>query len=163
LIKASVALIILYLLLNPLKPINSTFSVLSAEDLIAIPQKEERVAENSVTYRISIRVGDIYSHELTVVLGAITIIGLIIGASAIGWSVTRQLLCNVPPSIIESFFSLILITGHNIGDTQRRVDLYNIYLRRLKLVSYVDTMAKTETLERTEEQDQVDEFVEIEI
>jgi low-affinity ferrous iron transport protein len=121
--------------------------------------KEERVADNSLTYRISVRVGDICSHELTVVLGAVTIIGLIIGASAVGWSVTGQLLSNVPPSIIESFFTLILITGHNIGDAKRRVDLYNIYLRRLKLVSYVDTLAK---VENAEEQDQVDEVVEIE-
>ena len=99
---------------------------------------------------------------MTVVLGAITIIGLIIGASAMGWGVTGQLLCNVPPSIIESFFTLILITGHNIGDAKRRVDLYNIYLRRLKLVSYVDTLAKAEQLEKAEEKDQVDEVVEIE-
>ncbi|KAH6680173.1 Low affinity iron permease-domain-containing protein [Halenospora varia] len=124
--------------------------------------KEERVADNSFTCRISVRVGDICSHELTVVLGAITIIGLIIGASAMGWSVTGQLLCNVPPSIIESFFTMILITGHNIGDAKRRVDLYNIYLRRLKLVSYVDTLDKVEQLEKAEVQDQVDEVVEIE-
>jgi low-affinity ferrous iron transport protein len=124
--------------------------------------KEERVADNSLTYRISVRVGDICSHELMVVLGAITIIGLIIGASAMGWSVTGQLLCNVPPSIIESFFTMILITGHNIGDAKRRVDLYNIYLRRSKLVSYVDTLAKVEQLEKAEEQDQVDVVVEIE-
>jgi low-affinity ferrous iron transport protein len=110
--------------------------------------KEERVADNSLTCRISVRVGDICSHELTVVLGAITIVGLIIGASAMGWSVTGQLLCNVPPSIIESFFTMILITGHNIGEAKRRVDLFNLYLRRLKLVSYVDTLAKVEAVEQ---------------
>jgi low-affinity ferrous iron transport protein len=85
---------------------------------------EERVPDNCLTRRISIRVGDICSHELTVVLGAITIVGLIIGASAMGWSVTGQLLCNVPPSIIESFFTMILITGHNLGEAKRRVDLF---------------------------------------
>jgi low-affinity ferrous iron transport protein len=83
-------------------------------------------------------VGDVCSRELTVVLGAISIIGMIIGASAMGWSVTGQLLCNGPPSIIESLI-MILITGHNIGDVKRRVDLHSIYLRRLKLVFYVDT------------------------
>ncbi|RDL35891.1 Uncharacterized protein BP5553_06503 [Venustampulla echinocandica] len=124
--------------------------------------KEERVADNSLTCRISVRVGDICSHELTVVLGAITIIGLIIGASSMGWSVTGQLLCNVPPSIIESFFTMILITGHNIGDAKRRVDLFNIYLRRLKLVSYIDMLAKAEQFEKAEEQGRVGEVVEIE-
>lgn len=82
--------------------------------------------------------GNFCSHEMTVILGAVTILGLIIGASAMNWSVTGQLLCNVPPSIIDSFFTLILITGHNIGDARRRVDLNNIYLRRLQLISYLN-------------------------
>ncbi|KFY81200.1 hypothetical protein V499_00026 [Pseudogymnoascus sp. VKM F-103] len=112
---------------------------------------EERVADNSLTCRISIWVGNICSHELTVVLGAITILGLIIGGSAMEWSVTGQLLCNVPPSIIESFFTMILIAGHNIGEAKRRVDLHNLYLRRLKLVSYVDTLAKVEAAEQVDE------------
>jgi low-affinity ferrous iron transport protein len=68
-----------------------------------------------------------------------------------GWSVTGQLLCNVPPSIIESFFTMILITGHNIGEAKRRVDLFNLYLRRLKLVSYVDMLAKVEAVEQVNE------------
>jgi low-affinity ferrous iron transport protein len=105
---------------------------------------EERVADNSISCRISIAVGKVCSHEITVVLGAIMIVGLIIGASAMRWSVTGQLLCNVPPSIIESFFMMILITGHNVGDAERRVDLHNIYLRRLKLISYVNTLENLE-------------------
>lgn len=98
---------------------------------------EERVADNSLSYRISVAVGNVCSHEITVVLGALLIVGLIIGASAMGWSVAGQLLCNVPPSIIESFFMMILITGHNIGDAKKRVDLHNVYMRRLKLIAYV--------------------------
>ncbi|KAH8909391.1 putative low affinity iron transporter [Coniochaeta sp. PMI_546] len=123
--------------------------------------KEERVADNSLTCRISVRMGDICSHELTVVLGAVSIIGLVIGASAMGWSVTGQLLCNVPPSIVESFFTMILITGHNIEDAKRRVDLHNIYLRRLKLVSYVDTFAKIEKLKPVGRPEQANEVVEL--
>jgi low-affinity ferrous iron transport protein len=147
---------------------NGQFSQVGYEDMdmlavIGVEKlKEERVTDNSLTYRISVQVGNICSHESMVVLGAITIIGLIIGASAMGWSVTGQLLCNVPPSIIESFFTMILITGHNIGDAKRRVDLYNIYLRRSKLVSYVDALAKVGQLEKAEEQDQADEVVELE-
>jgi low-affinity ferrous iron transport protein len=147
---------------------NGQFSQVGYEDMdmlavIGVEKlKEERVTDNSLTYRISVQVGNICSHESMVVLGAITIIGLIIGASAMGWSVTGQLLCNVPPSIIESFFTMILITGHNIGAAKRRVDLYNIYLRRSKLVSYVDALARVGQLEQAEEQDQVDEVVELE-
>jgi len=110
--------------------------------------QEEQVADHSLTCRISVRVGDFCSHELTVVLGALSIVGLLVGASAMRWSVTGQLLCNVPPSIIESFFTIILITGHNIGDAKRRVDLHNIYLRRLKLVSYVDALVEVEMEEQ---------------
>lgn len=105
---------------------------------------EERVADNSLSCRISVKMGNLCSHEWTVVIGALTILGLIVGASAMGWSITGQLLCNVPPSIIESFFTMILITGHNIGDARRRVDLHNIYLRRLKLISHVEKLFEDE-------------------
>ena len=74
---------------------------------------EERVADNSLSCRILIAMGNFCSHEITVIFGTLAIIGLIIGTSAIGWSVPGQLLCNVPPSIIESFFMMILVTGHN--------------------------------------------------
>lgn len=129
---------------------NIQFVQLSYDDMdmlaeIGVTQlAEERVADNSLSCRISIAIGNFCSHEITVVLGAVMIVGLIIGASAMGWSVTGQLLCNVPPSIIESFFMMILITGHNIEDAKRRVDLYNVYLRRLKLISYVNTLQETE-------------------
>jgi low-affinity ferrous iron transport protein len=118
-------------------------AVIGADNL-----KEQRVPDNSLSCRISIRMGTICSHELTVVLGAITIVGLLIGASAMGWNLTGQLICNVPPSIIESFFTMILITGHNIGEARRRVELFNLYLRRLKLVSYIDALAKVKEVEQ---------------
>jgi low-affinity ferrous iron transport protein len=122
---------------------------------------EERAADNSLTCRISVWLGNILSHELTVVLGVISIFGLIIGASAMRWSLTGQLLCNVPPSIIESFFTMVLITGHNIGDAKRRVDLHNIYLRRVKLVAYVQSLVKTVEFDETVQvQEVVNEVVE---
>lgn len=122
-----------------------TYDDMSMLVVIGVMQlNEERVADNSFSCRISVKMGDFCSHELTVVFGAITIIGLITGASAMGWTVTGQLLCNVPPSIIESFLTMILITGHNIGDAKRRVDLHNVYLRRLKSITYVNTLAKLE-------------------
>lgn len=129
---------------------NEQFTLVEYDDMnmlavIGVEKLEgERIADNSLTCRISVRVGNICSHELTVVFGAVAIVGLIIGASTMRWSVTGQLLCNVPPSIIESFFTMILITGHNIGEAKRRVDLFNVYLRRVKLISYVDALAKAE-------------------
>jgi low-affinity ferrous iron transport protein len=116
-----------------------TFKITGAGEL-----NETDVIDHSLSYRLSIAMGNVCSHELTVVLGMITIVGLIIGSSAMKWSTTGQLLCNIPPSIIESFFMMILITGHNIADARRRVDLNSIYLRRLKLISYVNVIRLSE-------------------
>lgn len=129
---------------------NTEFTQLAYDDMemiavIGVDEvKEERVADSSLSCRISVKIGNVCSHEITVIFGGVLIIALIIGASAMRWTVTGQLLCNVPPSIIESFFMMILITGHNIGDAKGRVDLHNLYLRRLKLISYVKKLAKFE-------------------
>ena len=103
---------------------------------------EERVVDKSLSCRISVKMGNWCSHEWTVILGVLTVLGLVIGASAKRWTLIGQLVCNVPPSIIESFFTMILITGHNIGDARRRVNLHNIYTRRLKLISCLETLAE---------------------
>ena len=50
-------------------------------------------------------------------------------------NLSGQLISNVPPSIIESFFMIILITGHNFADADRRVQIKSMYERRLKLVA----------------------------
>lgn len=110
---------------------------------------EERVTPQPFSYRISVRMGYICSHEYAIVTGVIFILGLIAGASALGWNETGQLLCNIPPSIIESFFTLILITGHNVGEAKRRVDLFNIHLRRLKLVAYVNSQCASDVQQIT--------------
>lgn len=52
-----------------------------------------------------------------------------------------QLICNVPPSIIESFFMIILITGHNFADSERRVQIRNMYERRLQLLAWLKEQA----------------------
>lgn len=110
------------------------------EDISLPDPANEHVQDKTLTYRLSQSMGRVCSHELTVVAGVVLIIGLIVGASAQNWSLTGQLLCNVPPSLIESFFMMILITGHNIAENKRRVDYHNIYLRRLKLLAYVEAM-----------------------
>ncbi|KAF1926977.1 Low affinity iron permease [Didymella exigua CBS 183.55] len=112
---------------------HNTLAVVGVESL-----DEEQVTTQSLSYRISVRVGYFCSYQWMVVSGVVLILGLIVGASAMRWTETGQLLCNIPPSVIESFFTLILITGHNIGEAKRRVDLHNINLRRLKMISYVE-------------------------
>jgi low-affinity ferrous iron transport protein len=82
--------------------------------------------------------GVICAHEYTVLIGVLSIVGLLVGASAMGWSETGQLLCNIPPSIIESFFMMILLTGHNLADAQRREDLHRIYEKRLRVLEAVE-------------------------
>lgn len=113
--------------------------------------KEESTTNRSLSYRASILVGSICSHAWAVVSGVVLIFGLVIGASVMRWSVTGQLLCNIPPSIIETFFTLILITGHNVGEAKRRADLFNIYMRRLQLISYVGLQTSIKTGEESKE------------
>jgi low-affinity ferrous iron transport protein len=106
---------------------------------------EESVADDTLTCRLSVWLGNMLSHGSNCRVGVINIFGLISGASSMRWSLTGQLLCNVPPSIVESFFTMVLITGLNIGNAKRRVDLHNVYLSRVKLVAYVNALAKEET------------------
>ncbi|KNG88845.1 low affinity iron transporter [Aspergillus nomiae NRRL 13137] len=101
---------------------------------------DEVVADNSLTHRVSDTMGRVCAHEITVVLGVLTILGLVAGASAMRWTLTGQLLCNVPPSLIESFFMIVLVTGHNSADDRKRVDLRNTYTRRVQLLGFVNAV-----------------------
>lgn len=126
--------------------IDAEFSRVDYEDerlyaLIDIPMPEkETIGRPSLSEKVSEMVNRVSSHELTVVAGVLTIIGLIVGASVMRWNTTGQLLCNVPPSIIESFFMIILITGHNAADDKKRIGLKNIYERRLRLLSFAESI-----------------------
>ncbi|AEO63076.1 uncharacterized protein THITE_2153032 [Thermothielavioides terrestris NRRL 8126] len=110
------------------------------DDIRVSDPKIEYVEDDSLSYRLSERMGIVTSHEVTVVLGGIAILGLLAGATAMKWSTTGQLLCNIPPSVVECFFMMILITGHNISDSRRRADLRTLYVRRLKLLGYVEKL-----------------------
>ncbi|KAF2160327.1 hypothetical protein M409DRAFT_70498 [Zasmidium cellare ATCC 36951] len=104
-----------------------------------IPQPSpEPLNVRRISFRVSQAMGRICGHEIMVVAGLLLVFGLLTGASVMRWSETGQLLCNIPPSVIESFFMIILITGHNAIEAQRRVDLKNIFERRSKLLSVVD-------------------------
>ncbi|KAK9550434.1 hypothetical protein V6Z88_002544 [Aspergillus fumigatus] len=105
----------------------------------AMPIKEA-AEKPGLTQRVSDAMNRVCAHEITVVAGFLTIVGLIAGASAMKWTMTGQLLCNVPPSLIESFFMIILITGHNSADDRKRMDLRNLYERRLHLLALVNSV-----------------------
>ncbi|KAK9366680.1 Low affinity iron permease-domain-containing protein [Lipomyces kononenkoae] len=113
---------------------------LAMYDLIGVsPPCEDEVQESGFSYRISAAVGWFCSHEVVALFGAMVMLGLLIGASVMKWSTTGQLLCNVPPSIIETFFMIILITSQNMADAKRRALLFNIYKRRRYLLLYLNS------------------------
>ncbi|PFH61178.1 hypothetical protein XA68_18061 [Ophiocordyceps unilateralis] len=113
----------------------SIFDQLRLSDPAKAPVQAE-----SLSYRISAWMGIVCAHEATVIVGFIFILGLLAGATAMGWSTAGQLLCNIPPSIIETFFMMILITGHNQAETKRHERLENFFLRRSVLLSYVQRL-----------------------
>ncbi|KAK9374341.1 Low affinity iron permease-domain-containing protein [Lipomyces chichibuensis] len=125
---------------------DKAFDQVRAEDLAMFeiiditPPVEDEIQDSGLSFRISATVGWFCSHELAVVLGTTVMIGLVIGASVMKWSTTGQLVCNVPPSLIETFFMIILITSQNMADAKRRAVLFNIYQRRRYLLSYVNNI-----------------------
>lgn len=92
----------------------------------------------SVTERISAAINRVCGQELTVIAGLAFILALVIGASVMGWNEQGQLLCNLPPMVVESFFMQILITAHNLANGKRLRDLRALYSHRLKLARAVD-------------------------
>ena len=110
--------------------------------IVGMPMPEKTaIQDKSLSYKASMAVGRVCAHELMVVLCLFIIAGLITGSSVMRWNTIGQLISNVPPSIIETFFMIILITAHNYADATTRVDLKNIYERRLKLISFVNVVA----------------------
>ncbi|KAA8647838.1 hypothetical protein EYZ11_003609 [Aspergillus tanneri] len=108
---------------------------------VAIPPKEA-LDTSSITHRASIAMGKVCSHLLMVVAGLLLTIGCVIGSSVMRWNTTGQLISNIPPSIIETFFMLILITGQNDADASARVDMTHIYHRRQRLLWFVKDAQK---------------------
>ncbi|KAI5282466.1 low-affinity Fe(2+) transport protein, partial [Ascosphaera aggregata] len=89
---------------------------------LALPQLEP-VEDDSLTTRISSKVGRACGHEITVVGNVILICGLIAVSTAMKWTTTGQLVSNVPPNLIEAFLMIMLITGDNIVDAKKLATL----------------------------------------
>lgn len=58
-------------------------------------------------HHISVKMGRAAAHIVTVLLAVLAVIGLLITATAMGWTQTAQLLCNTPTMIIEGEFIII--------------------------------------------------------
>lgn len=91
----------------------------------------------TTTNRISNAVNRICAHRYAVVGGLMVALTLVSAASALKWSFTGQLLCNVPPSIVESFFMIILISGHNHRNARKVEWCERVYKRRVVILEYV--------------------------
>ena len=91
----------------------------------------------SLSHRISFAMCYLCAHRYAVVAGFGTILILIAVASSLHWSETGQLLANVPPSIIESTFMMILITGHNHAEQTRHDWFKQVHRRRVMLLALV--------------------------
>ncbi|GAA5993361.1 hypothetical protein JCM10908_002627 [Rhodotorula pacifica] len=95
-------------------------------------------AADRLALRASLAVGHACSHQYAVVASIIVLVILVAAATALRWSLTGQLLCNVPPSIIESWMMLMVIQGHNENDAQTRANLAAILDRRRILLARVN-------------------------
>ncbi|KAJ5102727.1 hypothetical protein N7532_003256 [Penicillium argentinense] len=88
---------------------------------LLMPIPYGRLKAPSLSQRISRYINTLSSHLFRVVSGVSLTIGCIVASSATRWSLTGQLVSNVPPSIIGTFFMIILITGHNYAEKKMRV------------------------------------------
>ncbi|KIW13340.1 hypothetical protein PV08_08528 [Exophiala spinifera] len=94
--------------------------------------------KSSITQSLSCRLSSICAHEYSVIFGIIVIVGLIIAATALNWSVTGQLLCNIPPSIIETFVMMALITSNELDDKRQYDRLGELVAAREMLATWLD-------------------------
>lgn len=119
------------------------------------PLEEDR----SIRTRVSNWMGDMCSKAAAVGFAVIVIIALICVASGMQWNETGQLLCNTPTMIIEGFLLIVLIQGHNKSNIKRRVILHDIFIRRLKLLQYVECAQNLDSF--TEKHNCIEEGCEI--
>lgn len=107
---------------------------------IGLTRVQSRAANNtkvSITQWLSCRLSYICAHEYAIILGIILIVGLVVAATTLEWSVTGQLLCNIPPSIVETFIMMALITSQKIDEATQHRHLEELEITRDMLTGWV--------------------------
>lgn len=121
-------------------------------ETLGIPRKAPAEETSSLSQRVSTTVCRLSAHQMTVFGGLLVCVGLLVGASALRWSLTGQLLCNVPPSILESFLMQVLITGHLDNAKQQSEKLKALHQSRLRLLAALNDRAEVVSAAQSEEQ-----------
>lgn len=123
--------------------VDGQFEVLAEEDaslstllgISELPQKSMEI--DPLQARIASKVGE-YCSRSSAVLGAfVTVVAVLVIASAMKWSETGQLICNMPTMIVEGFLLLVLIQAHSITNMQRRLQFRDALKRRVTMNSQV--------------------------
>lgn len=123
--------------------VDGQFEVLAEEDawigtllgLSELPQ--ETMVIDSLQARIASKVGEWCSRSAAVLGAFVTIVAVIVIASAMKWSETGQLICNTPTMIVEGFLLLVLIQAHNTTNMQRRLQFRDALRRRVAMNSQI--------------------------
>lgn len=95
-----------------------------------------------LSQRISMWLSEVCAHTWMVIVVALTVVILVVLATIMKWSITGQLICNVPPSILESSLMMILVIGHNVSDGYQIEQLEKILARRVRLGKWADAVDK---------------------
>ncbi|KAI8642353.1 hypothetical protein BD408DRAFT_432462 [Parasitella parasitica] len=72
------------------------------------------------------------------------------------WNTTGQLLCNTPTMIVEGFLLIVLLHAHNMSNTNRRVQMHDILVRRLRLLQYTRVVTGSDGYQVVNEMDLAD-------
>ncbi|KAJ5113984.1 hypothetical protein N7456_002518 [Penicillium angulare] len=106
-------------------------------DELYIFDSSASIEHQSITLSLSAWMDGVSSNVIMVFAGFLLTVGCLIASSALKWSLTGQLISNVPPNIIETLLMLILITGQNDAEAKSRARLADIYSQRQRLMLFV--------------------------
>jgi low-affinity ferrous iron transport protein len=105
--------------------------------LMDIEMPETREATKlSLKLRMSNAIGHWCASTWASYGSVVTVVLLIVIASALQWTETGQLLCNTPTMIAEGFLLIMLLSAHNTADVKRKIVYDDILKRRLVLEGY---------------------------
>ncbi|GME89713.1 unnamed protein product [Ambrosiozyma monospora] len=103
-----------------------------------IPLELPEIRENqTISFKISKAINYVCSSQWAVLVSVVSVVVLLLVATAMKWTVTGQLICNTPTMIIEGFFLLILLQAHGWADEKRRKVFYQLKTSREMLYRFV--------------------------